>query len=169
MISFTRSASAALLTIAGIAFCLAAMLNIASILQYAPVEAMNPNIIAFSMTPLMFVMVIVMIRIQRDTPDRKAWQILWTISPRWAKPFCYGLLAYGIIIWLVLAGTQHQTGKSSAPMPFLSAWAMTISFMAVVTFYTLWRQPTLLMGVYCKNGHRVSPMDKFCPQCGAAL
>jgi hypothetical protein len=73
------------------------------------------------------------------------------------------------VIWLFLAYEQNKTGHAPAPMPFLSVFAMIVCYNAAMTSYALWRDPALLTGHFCKNGHRVSALDKFCPQCGTAL
>ncbi len=169
MISAVRFGSAILLAVSCILFCVALALNVASVLRYPPAQSLKDTVIMFPTIAVMFVTVLSMIRIQRDTPQRKSWQILWAVCPPWAKKVYYGLFAYGLVIWMMLANAQYKTGRSPTPLPFLSIFAVIVCYNAAMTFYTLWRKTKLLTGHFCANGHRVSALDKFCPQCGVAL
>lgn len=149
-------------------FCAALCLNVVSVLQFPPALSVHDTAIMIPTIALMFVSVLLTLRLQRDTPQRMSWKILWSICPSWAKKVSYSLFAYTLVIWAILAYVQ-STGQRPSPVPFLTSFAMIVSFSAAMTFYALSRDPTLLLGRYCPNRHRVSPLDNYCPQCGATL
>lgn len=168
MQAIIKSVAAIFLCIASALFVCAVGLNVASVLHYTYAELIPDNVILLPVIALMFVMVFLTFRLQRDIPQRKSRQVLWSMYPAWAKKVSYGLAAYTFGTWVMLAYIQSK-GQTPSPMPFLTCFSMIVTFSAAMMFYSLWRDPALIMSRYCPNGHRISPFDKYCPQCGAAL
>ena len=76
MVTAVRFVSAILLIVSSMLFCFALVLNVASVLHYAPLHSIPNAVVFVPMFALMFVVVILTLRIQRDTPQRKSWSCL---------------------------------------------------------------------------------------------
>jgi hypothetical protein len=103
----------------------------------------------------------------------RTWQQIVRGSPQWMQWMTLGFFIYGFanfFLFFALGGSARlPQGSPNSPTPivgFSGHWmifysaALTILYSAVKT----WNSP-----LKCPSGHLVSPMDQFCPECGAAL
>jgi hypothetical protein len=86
------------------------------------------------------------------------WTAVYRGSPWWLNGLCIVLIAYIFF-----------SASPSQPLRYASALLMSLYCMALSTFVSAYRQPWLLLGLRCPNGHKVSHVNRFCPECGACL
>jgi hypothetical protein len=117
-------------------------------------------------------------RVQMSMSPRagwRSWQQMVRGSPKWMQRMTAGFFIYGFanFFLFIALGTGGMAAKArgvpDSPtlvwgfsghwMIFYSA-ALTLLYSAVKT----WNAP-----LKCPAGHLVSPIDRFCPECGAAL
>ena len=82
------------------------------------------------------------------------WKSIFRGSPLWLN----GVWAL-LFVYAVLATGQQQI---SAFLLFFYAFAFSV-------LYSVYRQPWLLAGLSCPNGHKVSLSNRFCPVCAVEL
>jgi hypothetical protein len=82
------------------------------------------------------------------------WRSIFRGSPIWLH-FFWALL----FVYAIFASGQKQ----------LSAILLAFYAIALSTLYSIHRQPWLLVGLSCPNGHKVSLSNRFCPDCGSSL
>jgi len=111
----------------------------------------------------------------RPSAGWRMWQQMVRGSPKWMQRMTVGFFIYGFVSFFLfvafsaggVAGKSHGIpdtptqvwGFSGHWMIFYSA-ALTILYSAMNT----WNAP-----LKCPAGHLVSPLDQFCPECGAVL
>ena len=113
-----------------------------------------------------FPAVLVAIRIGREVPQNRVWHVIRSKSPAWVPYGQYLLFAY-FIICVILFGSAPQ--GSAANVHIMTAADLAFSYVSASVFYAAYRSPDLLLPHRCENGHPVSPLDKFCPQCGTPI
>ena len=118
------------------------------------------------------------VRLQNSMNPRAGWrwfQQMTRRSPKWMQWMTAGFFVYGFANFALFmavgpgSGPANAHGGPATPtvlwgfsghwMIFYSA-ALTLLYSAAKT----WNAP-----LKCPSGHPVSPMDRFCPECGAAL
>ncbi|MDE3117102.1 MAG: hypothetical protein KGL26_15990 [Pseudomonadota bacterium] len=137
--------------------------NIASYLHVDRLTPSVPGVYILGIFLVFFPAVLAAIRIGREVPQRKSWQVIWANSPSWVKQGQYVLFTY-FFLSLLMFGNAGQ--GSTTNVRILTAAVMMFSYVAGAIFYAAYSSPELLFPHYCKNGHRISPLDKYCPQCG---
>ncbi|MFC5571577.1 hypothetical protein ACFPN1_16095 [Lysobacter yangpyeongensis] len=86
------------------------------------------------------------------------WTAVYRGSPWWLNGLCILLIVY---IFFSTSSLQ--------PLRYASALLMSLYCMGLSVFVSAYRQHWLLMGLRCPNGHCVSHVNRFCPECGACL
>lgn len=103
------------------------------------------------------------------------WRLALSGCPAWARYALYGLFAYAALNFVLgFFFTGGQSGSSGRPVVghevrlFSGHW-MVFYGAALATLYSAVKNPLLLRDRKCVRGHDVSPLDQFCPKCGAPL
>ena len=86
------------------------------------------------------------------------WTALFRGSPIWLNAL--GVLLFAYVFF---------NSSASPPLRLGSAVWMCLYCIALSVLYSAYRQPWLLVGLLCPNGHKVSHVNRFCPECGACL
>lgn len=106
----------------------------------------------------------------------RSWQQMVRGSPKWMQRMTAGFFVYGIANFLLFfaVGTSGFSGNSRGAVPdspavlwgFSGHWMIFYSAALTILYSTVrtWNAP-----LKCPAGHLVSPVDRFCPECGAAL
>ena len=167
MNSAIKAVYGALFAVSVAFFVVALLLNLASLGGFIPPGSISDKEVMFPIIGLMIVAVMTSLRLGKDLPRRDHWKVIWSFSAAWVRKFQYGFTGYVFATWGFLAWKQYESASAHVdPTPFLAAIAMVLSIASGMTAYAVFRDPTLLTGRTCKNGHRISPLDKYCPQCG---
>lgn len=82
------------------------------------------------------------------------WKSVLRGSPIWLHVICVLLFAYAVL--------APEFGRVSAIGMF--AFCLELSVL-----YSFHRQPWLLVGHVCPNGHKISLANRFCPTCGTCV
>ena len=82
------------------------------------------------------------------------WRSVFRGSPAWLHAICVLLLAYAVL--------APEAGR-------VSAVGMFVFCLELSVLYSFHRQPWLLVGLVCPNGHKVSLVNRFCPTCGTCI
>lgn len=101
------------------------------------------------------------------------WKIAMQGSPAWMRYMTMGLFAYAIVNFIIFiastAGKPESTGSEITPAAlrgFSGHWMIFYS-AALSILYSAHRLGDRI-DPKCPNGHPLSPLAKFCDQCGAA-
>jgi len=118
--------------------------------------------------------VLVANRMARHGKRADFWKLVLSGCPAWARYALYGLFGYAVFNFIIGMGgvTSHQKsngGTSLGEVRLFSGHWMVFYGAAFATLISAIRDPQLLRGRMCVQGHHVSPLDQFCPKCGSAL
>ena len=105
----------------------------------------------------------------------RSWQQMVRGSPKWMQRMTAGFFIYGFANFLLFlaVGTGGVSGNSRAVPDspavlwgFSGHWMIFYSAALTILYSTVrtWNAP-----LKCPAGHLVSPVDRFCPECGEAL
>ena len=128
------------------------------------------NAMAMLLFPGIFVVwfptVLVMTRTTKGARQKDLWKIALSGCPPWMRTALYTLIGFGAALFLfnvVLGGNRKDL-----PMIYFSAGHMLVFYgVAFSALYSALHSPRLLIAQHCPAGHEVSPLDHFCPVCGA--
>jgi hypothetical protein len=116
-----------------------------------------------------FPAVMVSLRLTRDFKQKDYWKAALRGCPTWMKYMVYGFFGYAILNFAVFIASAPK--GSSGPMTpsdvrgFSGHWMFFYS-AAAATLYSGAHAHERDEGRRCLNGHMVSPLAKFCEECG---
>ena len=104
----------------------------------------------------------------------KMWDAVLAPCPPWMRYMTYGFFIYAIVNFAIFIA-MAPTGKHAVGGPpnvvwhgFSGHWmAFYSAGLAVLT--AAYRRGLRNLRRKCPNGHVVSPLDRFCPDCGVAV
>jgi hypothetical protein len=114
--------------------------------------------------------VLVANRLTKDVPRKDFWKAALRGCPEWMRYMSYGFFGYAFLnfVFFAITAPKGRAASSMSPsevrgfsglwMAFYSA-ALSIVFSAIRLWDQEWQRR-------CLNGHAVSPIAKFCDQCG---
>jgi hypothetical protein len=124
--------------------------------------------------PILFVLwlltIFVMNRLCRNFKQKDVWRAALRGCPTWWRRAVWVLFGYSWIGFFVLPaiyGGGMSTGANGARVG--SAVLMTFYFMAASVLYSATRVEKSDGSRHCLNGHHVSPLAKYCKECGAPV
>jgi hypothetical protein len=143
------------------------------------IAALFGNIVPFERTlrilgPGVFVVflptVLVMTRLTRDFKQKDIWRAALRGCPRWMYRAFYAIFIYcwaGLFILPMLygGGMDAEANKARGMSGGLLIFYMT----SVAVLFSATRAERVDESRRCLNGHRVSPVAKFCEDCGAPV
>lgn len=149
---------------------LAAVGIVASFLLYIGSYAAGPELgkvaIRF-LFPGIFVVwlptVLLMNRLTRDFKQRDLWKAALRGCPAWMRTGLWVVIGFVILIAFVLPLLR---GNNPGPDSFLIFPAIFYS-VSFCVMYSLLHVDKFDAERQCLNGHRISPLAKFCEECGA--
>lgn len=107
--------------------------------------------------------------------QRDGWKLALAGCPRWMRNGLFGLFGYAILNFVVFLITvpkgSMQVGNTAPPTVvrgFSGHW-MVFYAGAFAVLYSRINAPQFYRERKCPNGHVVSPLAHFCPDCGYAF
>jgi len=114
--------------------------------------------------------VLVMNRLTRDFKQKDIWKAALRGCPLWMQRAQYFVVGYAFFSAFVLPFV-YGGGMSSASNTARAMSAIALTFYAVATcvLYSATRAGRFDQSRRCANGHRVTPLAKYCDECGAPV
>jgi hypothetical protein len=143
---------------------LAALLGIAYPFKYS-LKFLVPGLFIVWLTTIL-----VMTRLTRDFKQKDIWRAALRGCPQWAQRCLWILVGYAWIGFFALpfiyGGGMETEGNTARSM---SAVLLTFYSIATSVLYSATRAETFDESRRCLNGHRASPLAKYCDECGAPV
>lgn len=114
--------------------------------------------------------VLVMGRLTREFKQKDIWRAALRGCPRWMQRTLWVVIGYAFFVGFVLpifyGGGMNSPANSARAM---TAIALTFYAIAACVLYSATQVQKFDQNRRCVNGHRVSPLAKFCEECGAPI
>ena len=109
-------------------------------------------------------------RLTKDVPRKDFWKAALRGCPKWMTYMSYGFFGYAFLNFVLFAITAPKGHASNSMSPavvrgFSGHW-MAFYSVALSVLYSATRLWDQEWQSRCQNGHTVSPLAKFCDQCG---
>ena len=112
----------------------------------------------------------------RDANRKDFWKVALAGCPTWMRRSLYILVGYAVLNFVYFAATapSHRGRLSEGAAPpsvirgFSGHW-MVFYGVAFAVLYSRIYAPHLYRDRKCPHGHSVSPLARFCPECGSAV
>jgi hypothetical protein len=139
--------------------------------SFAPLVAANPalekDVLEF-LFPGLFVVwvptVLLMNRLTRDFKQRDIWKAALRGCPSWMRMGLWAVVGFAFVFFFAPFLWGSDPGKSPASFVVFPSIFYSVSFC---TMYSLLHADKVDEGNRCLNGHRISPLAKYCEECGA--
>ncbi len=121
-----------------------------------------------------FPAVLVSMRLTRDFKQKDLWKAALRGCPAWMKYMTYFFFGYAFINFALFAFSTTGMPKESSPSTatalrgFSGHWMVFYS-AAMSMLYSATQADLVDKQRRCRNGHAVSPLAKFCEECGAQV
>ncbi|MCW0460360.1 hypothetical protein NB717_001428 [Xanthomonas sacchari] len=162
-----------LLVLAALGFVLSLIVHVMALDGYVPPGGEAVFAMHFGVFIVWLPTVLLFLRLNHTLKSRHSWKRSLAGSPRWMRYATYGLFAYAIVNFLIVAHLTGDQPKAPGVTPTLlrgfSGHWMFFYGMAFSMLYSVYRKPWLLSVAKCPSGHHVDHADRFCSSCGAAL
>lgn len=113
--------------------------------------------------------IFVMNRTTRDFKRKHLWRAALRGCPRWMYWTVWAIFAYGwagsFVLPLLYGGGNSGANTARA----MSGILLVFYLVSVAMMYSAMHVGRFDEGRRCLNGHRVSPLAKFCEECGAPV
>ncbi|HVZ60769.1 MAG TPA: hypothetical protein VG892_08300 [Terriglobales bacterium] len=114
--------------------------------------------------------VLVMNRLTQDFKQKDVWRAALRGCPRWMYRAFNAIFFYGWAGFIVLPLLYGGGMESRANQARCMSGGLLIFYMAAVSvLYSATRAEKFDESRRCLNGHKVSPLSKFCEECGAPV
>ncbi len=126
-------------------------------------EMLGPGIFVVFL-PTIFVMT----RLTRDFKQKDLWRAALRGCPRWMYRAVWGIFLYcwaGFFVLPLLYGGGMDSAANKARS--MSAGLLIFYLIPLAVMYSATHAQRFDESRRCLNGHRVSPLAKFCEECGA--
>jgi hypothetical protein len=114
--------------------------------------------------------VLVMTRLTRDFKQKDVWRAALRGCPQWMRRTVWGILGYawvGFFAFPLLYGGGMDLAANKARS--MSGVLLIFYLIPVAVLYSATQVRRLDESRRCLNGHLVSPLAKFCEECGAQV
>lgn len=108
-----------------------------------------------------------MTRLTSDFKRKDLWRAMLRGCPKWMRRAFYGLVWYAWVGFFVLPMLYGGGSSSANGDRSMSAGLLIFYAFPVVVFYSALRAPQIDQSRRCLNGHHISPLAKYCEECGA--
>jgi hypothetical protein len=126
--------------------------------------------LGFGAFAVMVPTIFVMNGLTREVKQRDIWRAALRGCPQWVRGLVWAILGYAwigfIALPLLYGGGMHSETNQARSM---SAMLLVFYVVPVSVLYSATQVPRFNERRRCSNGHPVSPLAKFCEQCGARL
>jgi uncharacterized protein YhhL (DUF1145 family) len=114
--------------------------------------------------------ILVMTRLTRDFKQKDIWRAALRGCPRWMNRAFYAIFFYGwagfFVLPLLYGGGMDDAANKARIM---SGILLIFYLIPLAVMYSAMHVKASDSGRQCLNGHRVSPLAKFCEECGAPV
>lgn len=135
--------------------------------MFATNPAIEKDVLKF-LVPGIFVVwfptVLLMNSLTRDFKQRDIWKAALRGCPSWMRTGLWVLIGFVFAMFFLPFLWGSDPGKSPASFVVFPASFYAISFCVM---YSLLHVERIDAGSRCLNGHRMSPLAKYCEECGA--
>jgi hypothetical protein len=114
--------------------------------------------------------IFVMNRLTADFKQRDIWRAALRGCPRWMRGLVWAAFGYswvGFFLLPLLYGGGMGSEQNGARS--MSAILLVFYAVSVAVLYSATQVPRFDESRRCLNGHRVSPLARFCEECGAPV
>jgi len=117
-----------------------------------------------------FPTIIVMSRLSRDVKQKDIWRAALRGCPKWLQRAQYILFGYAWLGFFALP-VVYGGGMGSDSNEARSISGVLVAFYSIATsvLYSATQIEKFDKSRYCLNGHRLSPLAKYCDECGAPV
>jgi hypothetical protein len=154
--------------LAGLGLCLLAATVIALLAGHHAISNSMAEVLFPGIFVVWFPTVLVSGVMVRGARQRDFWKVALSGCPKWMRSTLYtaiGLGAASFLYFVVLSGN-----RKNLPLVLFGGGHMLIFYgVAFCVLYSASSKADLLDRRRCPSGHDVSPLDSFCPNCGAHL
>ncbi len=119
--------------------------------------------------------VLVSLRSTRHASRKDYWKVVLAGRPVWMRRGLYVLFGYAVLNFVIFLATTANLPKShgggalpSVVRGFSGHW-MAFYAAAFAVLYSRVHAPDIYRERKCPQGHVVSPMTGYCPECGRAV
>lgn len=162
-----------LMVLAALGFVLSLIVHVMALAGYVPPGGEAVFAMHFGVFIVWLPTVLLSLRLNHTLKSRHSWKRSLAGSPRWMRYATYGLFAYAVVNFLIVAHLTGNQPKAPGVTPTLlrgfSGHWMFFYGMAFSMLYSVHRKPWLLSVAKCPSGHHVNHADRFCSSCGATL
>lgn len=114
--------------------------------------------------------VLVSKRLSKEYKQSDLWRATLCGCPQWMRTALWSIWGYGVLgtfLFPLLLGRNVDSYAGS--LQGVSGFLMGFYAMAVCIFYSATRAEEFDRNRRCPNGHHVSPVAKFCEECGSPI
>jgi len=119
--------------------------------------------------------VLLSLGVTRNANKKDFWKVVLAGCPVWMRRALYVVFAYAVLNFIVfMASTMSQHSHPTGEAPpvvirgFSGHW-MVFYGAAFAVLYSRIHASRLYRNRKCPQGHAVSPLARFCPECGSVI
>jgi hypothetical protein len=144
--------------------------HVASLLGAAYLFEHLSKFLAFGVFAVMVPTTFVMNGLIWDVKQRDIWRAALRGCPQWVRGLVWAIFGYTWIgffaLPLLYGGGMHSETNLARSM---SAMLLVFYVVPLSVLYSATQVARFNERTHCSNGHRVSPLAKFCEECGAPV
>ena len=111
--------------------------------------------------------ILLMTRASRYVPSAEIWKAVLQGCPLWLQRLTKIVFVYALINFVLFALTSD--GSDAARLRGFSGHWMAFYLASFAIIESALRSPSLSWAVRCPNGHSVSRLHPYCPECGSPV
>ena len=159
-----------LLGVAVVGFAAALVIHLAALFGSIYPFEYSLKILGPGLVVVWFPTVLVAARLARDFKQKDVWRAMLRGCPKWLQRALWILFGYTWVGFFVLPAILRRLFDSAANTA-RSMSGMLVAFYSVAAcvLYSATKAEKLDEARRCLNGHRVSPLAKYCEECGAPV
>jgi hypothetical protein len=117
-----------------------------------------------------FPTVLVSVQLARDFKQKDVWRASLRGCPKWLQRALWIMCGYAWVGFFTLPVIYGGGGESPANTArTMSGGLLAFYSIAACVLYSATKAPEFDKSRHCLNGHHVSPLAKYCEECGAAV
>ncbi len=150
------------LSAVGVLLCLC--LFLLALLGVQPLPSKTVPILFGGLFLVWFPTVILMNRLTKDFKQKDLWKAALRGCPAWMRTALWVVIGCVFAVFFLTVIAKRNPGDS--PQTFV-LFPITFYAVSFCVMYSLINVEECDAGRRCLNGHRISPLAKFCEECGA--
>jgi hypothetical protein len=158
------------LALSAVGFAALLVIHVASLIGVAYPFERFLGILGPGLFVVFLTMIFVMNRLTRDFKQKDIWRAALRGCPTWMRRAVWTISGYswlGFFVWPLIFGGGMDSATNKARVG--SGVLMIFYLISFAVLYSATKAQTLDESRRCLNGHHVSPLAKFCEECGAPV